>query len=428
MVSFKRLIIKNTSWLAIGDIFQMLILFTITIIVARSLGEVVYGQFAFILAFAQLWQVLAEFGLSIIAIREMSNRKSELKKLLDNFLALKLIISLATFILIIITVQFLDKPPLIKHLIYIAGGYIVFYTFTEFLRSVFRAYEKFKFEALIKISQHIILFILIINAVQQKSLSQVTYAYLWSAVYSTLITLFVIRKKFTTFSLKWDKNMIIYLLKESWPMALANMFVIVYFRIDTVMLSLMKGDQPTGWYNVAYLLIYSLAFIPYTIMNSIYPKLSQVAKTSLATTRYLYRRSLLLIAIGGVVILGIANLSIKHVIIFFYGSEFIPAIHIFYILTLAVWFAYLSHVWLYTLNALGKQSIYTAATAIGMVINLILNFKWIPTYSYWGAAWATVITELIIGLIIMTACEIALQVKHLKRKEMPLPTPEKPFK
>ena len=428
MLSFKKLLIKNTTWLAIGDIFSMAILFVITIIIARSLGDVAYGQFAFILAFAQLWQVLAEFGLSIIATREMTNHKHDLQKFLNNFLSLKLIISIITFVLIIITVQFINKPPLIKNLIYIAGGYIVFYTFTEFLRSVFRAYEKFKFEAFIKISQHIILFVLIVNAIYNHSLTQATYAYFWSAVYSTAITLVVIYKKFTHFRLAWDKKLIIYLLKESWPMALANMFVIVYFRIDTVMLSLIKGDQPTGWYNVAYLLIYSLSFIPYTIMNSIYPKLSQLAKTSLEQTRYIYRRSLLLIAVGGFIILGIANLIIKPAIIFFYGNEFTPAIQIFYILTLAVWFAYLSHVWLYTLNALGKQTFYTLATAIGMLINLWLNLKWIPAYSYTGAAWATVITEMIIALIIMIATEITIHSSSIKRREMPLPTPEKPFK
>lgn len=425
MTSFKKLLIKNTSWLAVSETISMLILFVVTVIIARSLGDTIYGQFAFILAFAQIWQVLADFGLTMIGVRELATHKENIKKYLNNFLALKLVASILTFGLIILTVQFLNKPDFIKNLIYVASGYIVLYTAAEFLRSVFRALEKFKYEAYIKISQHLILLTLIIFTASQHSLNLITWSYLIASAYSVVLTLIIIWQKISHFSLDWDSRLIKYLIKEAWPLALANVFVVIYFRIDTIMLSLMKSDQATGWYNAAYLLIFSLSFVAYVIMMSVYPKLSQLVKDSLNQAKRLYRQTLYLISLSGVLILGLSALIAKYLIPLLYGDKFLPAVTIFYILTIAVWFAYLANVWLYTLNALGRQKIYTWATALGMVLNLILNFIFIPRYSYLGAAWATVITEIIVGLIIFIACERVFKKGLIESESSPPPIIEK---
>jgi len=326
MASLKKLLIKNTSWLAVSETVSMLILFAVTAIIARSLGDTVYGQFAFILAFAQIWVVLADFGLTMIGVREFATHKKNIKRYLNNFLALKLVTSIITFGLIVLAVQFLNKPDFIKNLIYVAGGYVVLYTAGEFLRSVFRALEIFKYEAYIKISQHLILLILIILAASQHSLNLITWSYLIASAYSVIITLIIIWQRFSHFSLTWDNKLIKYLIKEAWPLALANVFVVIYFRIDTIMLSLMKSDQATGWYNAAYLLIFSLAFIAYVIMMSVYPKLSQLAKESIDKAKQLYRQTLYITGLAGILILGLSALIVKYLIPLLYGNEFLPTV------------------------------------------------------------------------------------------------------
>lgn len=418
---------KNTSWLAVSETVSMLILFAVTIIIARSLGGTVYGQFAFILAFAQIWQVLADFGLTMIAVRELSTHQDDIKKYLSNLVAIKTVICLIVFALIFVSTFFLNKPDFIRHLIYIAGAYVIVYTAGEMLRSVFRAYERFRNDALIRISQHVVLLIFIIIGVINSSLYQITWAYFYSAVFALLITVYFIQKRYTRFSIAWNKDLIKKLLKEAWPLALANIFVIIYFRIDTVMLSLIKGDQPTAWYNASYLLIFSLTFVAYVIMMSIYPRLSQLAKNSLTDMKILYRKTLLLIAFAGFSVLAIAVAISKYLIPFVYGLEFRPAIRVFFILSLAVFFSYLAQVWFYTLNALGRQGVYTWATGLGMVLNIGLNLLWIPKYSFIGAAWATVVTELVTGAIIYVACERILSNQTARPEKISLPPTTKPI-
>lgn len=416
MVSLKNILKKNTSYLAFSEGSTMLILFLISILVARKLGKTIYGQFAFILAYTQIWQVIAEFGLSMIAIKDISTNKNDLKKIISNYFSLKVVLGILTYILIIASALLLNKPLYIKELIIIAGTYLIVYTLSELLRSVFRAFEKFKYEAFIKISQHLLLLVLITWSIYQQSLTAIVWSYFIAAVYALLISIILIKKKFTYFTWQWDTKLIKNILLQAWPLALANMFVIIYFRIDTVMLSMIKGDQPTAWYNAAYLLIFSLTFIAYVLIMSVYPKLSQLAKESIIACRKLYRKTIYLMIGTGLIILGIASAIAKWLIIFVYGNEFTPAVNVFYILALAVFFSFLAHVWLYTLNALGKQIAYTISTGLGMIINITLNFYWIPKYSYLGAAWATVLTEIITGLMIFALTEYFLSKKYLKIK------------
>lgn len=423
----KKILRKNTTYLALSEGISMLILFFVSVLIARKLGQTIYGQFAFILAFAQIWQVIADFGLAMIAIRDISTKKEDTKKILSNFFSLKIVIGIFTYILIIASALLLNKPTFIKELIIIAGAYLIIYTLAELLRSIFKAYEKFKYEAFIKISQHLILLLLIIFSVYQNSLYAVVWSYFIAAIYALVISIILIKNKFTSFGWQWDKLMIKNILKQAWPLALANMFVIIYFRIDTVMLSMIKGDQPTAWYNAAYLLIFSLTFIAYVLIMSVYPKLSQLAKESFVACRKLYRQTLYLMFFAGLLILGLATAIAKWLIIYIYGIEFAPAVNTFYILALAVFFSFLAHVWLYTLNALGKQLTYTLATGLGMIINIVLNFYWIPKFSYLGAAWATVLTEIITGLIIFALVEYYLSKKFVQVKNNLQPNINKPL-
>jgi O-antigen/teichoic acid export membrane protein len=427
MINLRKILIKNTFYLALSEGISMVILFLISVLVARNLGDTVYGQFAFVLAFAQIWQVIADFGLTMIAVREISTSSQNTSKLLNNLLSLKIIIGLATYILIFASAFIIHKPFFIKELILIAGLYLIIYTTAELLRAVFRAQEKFKYEAFVKITQHLLLFILIAIAINSGNLIFIIWSYVIAASYALGLTIYLIYKKITHLSFSWDSLLINKLLKEAWPLALANVFVIIYFRIDTVMLSLLVGDQPTAWYNAAYLLIFSLTFVAYILIMSVYPKLSQLAKSSLTQCRRLYRQTLYLMFCAGFLILGLASLLAKWLIPYFYGQQFTPAIQVFYVLALAVFFSFLSHVWLYTLNALGRQSSYALATGFGVLLNIILNFYWITKFSYIGAAWATVLTEIITGLIIFSLTEYYLYKNIIHSGNQTTPILHKPI-
>ncbi len=126
-------------------------MFFLTTLIARYLGAAGYGKFSFVFAFVALFAVLADFSLSTLAIREVARNKKLARKYIDNIAVIKLILGIITFALIIIVIQFLEKTPEVKTLVYLVGIWVVIQRFTQFFQSIFRAFEKMQYEAFSKI-------------------------------------------------------------------------------------------------------------------------------------------------------------------------------------------------------------------------------------------------------------------------------------
>jgi len=111
-------------------------------------------------------------------------------------------------------------------------------------------------------------------------------------------------------------------LKRSWPFWFTGIFLAIYFRIDTVMISLMRGSAETGLYNASYRLLDALYFIPAAVIGAIFPAMSQLHVSSKAVLQKLYRKSfyyLFVIALP----MGIgATILADRLLFFIYGTEF----------------------------------------------------------------------------------------------------------
>ena len=90
----------------------------------------------------------------------------------------------------------------------------------------------------------------------------------------------------------------------------------------------------------------------------------------------------------------------REIILLIYGDAYEASIPALKILIWAVVFSFMAHSTHYTLNSINKQIIYTKATALGAILNFILNMFAIQKWSYIGASITTVITEAL-GFIIM---------------------------
>src|SRR5947208_2024013 len=81
------------------------------------------------------------------------------------------------------------------------------------------------------------------------------------------------------------------------------------------------------------------------------------------------------------------------------GSQFVPSEPALKILALALGIAFVNNAFIGALNASDRQSSFTWAAGWSVVTNLALNLLLIPTFGYLGASWATVATELVLGVV-----------------------------
>ncbi len=385
-------IVKNTLVLVISAIITRLMGAVFAIFIIRYLGDINFGKYSYVLALSGILILITDFGLNTLVIREIARNKERLKQYINNIITLKILLSMPYFLVLILLFFFTEQRDT-RILLIIIGVYTIILSFDEFFKSVFRAYEKMEYEALTRTIEKVLWVVLVLVAINYNlGLIGIALAITLSILIGFLISSFIVIKKFTKFSLVFDPKFLIYLLKESWPFLLTSIFVLIYFKIDTVMLSFMKNDAVVGWYNAAYKIIDALIIIPSIFMTAMYPVFSRYKNKEKLKKIYLQSfRYLLLLALP--ITIGIFLLADK-IILFLFTYNFFNSIAALKILIFASFLSFINYPIITILNSINKQKMGTLFTGIAALINIILNVLLIPTLSYVGAAFATVISEL----------------------------------
>lgn len=402
MSTIKNLI-KNGISLALAEMITKFLAFAMTIYIARYLQEVGFGKYSFACAFTLLFSVIADMGLSTLTIRELARDKENAGKYFVNASLIKIILSIIAFMSIFLVMNQLKYSSDTTLAVYIFGGYEIINSYNQFYRSIFRAFEKMEYETLIRVIEKVVLFLLILwITAHGYGLIEIVYAFLITSVGTFLLSLLVIIKKFIKPKYKLDLNYIKNIARDSFPFALTVIFCMIYFKIDTVMLSIMKGDEVVGWYNASYNIIDGLSpLIAGSVAGATLPLMSKyfTLQNKKEELKDIYIRSFQVVSTLGLFISIVVTIFADKIIKLLYGSGYSNAAVSLQILIWAFFIICLSTVSSSFLNATNKQTIVVIGTAIGALFNVILNFLLIPQYSLLGAAFATVVTELF-GLII----------------------------
>ncbi|MBI4128655.1 MAG: flippase, partial [Parcubacteria group bacterium] len=221
-------------------------------------------------------------------------------------------------------------------------------------------------------------------------------AYIVAAALGAVITLgatLLWLRPYVRLRLRFSPKQFTGLLHEAWPLAVSTASILVYFKVDTILLSVLVEARDVGYYNIAYKIFETILFFPALIAGLVLPLLAG-ARTERAHFQHIMRRALqsvFLVCIPAVA--GLAILS-RPVVVLIAGSEFLPASPSLEILAVALLAVFPAHILSHAIIALGKQRDSMKAYITGAVVNVGLNLVIIPLYSFIGASWTTLATEL----------------------------------
>lgn len=388
---------KNTLSLASAEIITKLLAFVLIIFVARHLQDVGFGKYSFALAFTSFFAIVSDLGLSILTIREVARDNELAGKYLGNISLFKFILSLIAFVLLVILINLMHYPPDTTLAVYIAGAYVIVTSFNQFFRSIFRAFEKMEYETLVRVFERVVIFSLVMAVIHLGyGLIEIVSAFLVGSLFGFLFSVLIVITKFIKPRFEIDLSFLKNATKEALPFGLTAIFVVIYFKIDTVMLSMMEGDAVVGWYNAAYNIIEGLsALIAGSLSFAVFPLISRYAKSSRATLKKGYIMAFQLLFAAGLTISILVTIFADKIIILFYGPGYLNSIIALRILIWAFFLICISLISSTLLNSIDKQNIVAGGTGLGALVNVVLNLILIQYYSFKGAAIATVITEVL---------------------------------
>jgi len=286
-------IAKNTGVLLVSRIASYILGFFYVMYTARYLGAEEFGTLSFALAFTGIFGVFSDLGLQQLTVREVARDKSLAGKYLGNIAVMKLILVITTYALIALTINLLGYPEQTIKVVYLVALSVIFNAFSRMFYSIFQAYEKMEYQSAGQILSSALMLAGVLFAISQ-GFSVVGFASIYFIVSMIILgyNFVICAWKFVLPKIEVDWSFWKPTIKEALPFALSGIFVVIYFYIDSVMLSLMKGNEVVGWYNAAYRFVYVLLFLPAAYCSSIYPIMSRFYKTSKDSLRFSYEKSL----------------------------------------------------------------------------------------------------------------------------------------
>lgn len=188
---------------------------------------------------------------------------------------------------------------------------------------------------------------------------------------------------------RWNGRRALELLRESWPEMAAQLVLVLLYRIDTIMVKAIKGAEAAGVYGAAVRVSEVLYFLPVALAGVALPQLVELRKRN----RLQYEKRFadyfavsLLMALAGAGVLYFAAQPIVQVLWKdrFAGSAGILMIHAWAFIPYCLGVARTQY-----LTTEGRLWANLPSVVLALVINVVLNWLWIPKWSGAGAAWAT---------------------------------------
>jgi O-antigen/teichoic acid export membrane protein len=394
MSSAKR-VARNTSLLTIGQIINYGEGAIYAILVARYLGANGLGILNLGLALTAVFGVLATFGLTMLTTREVAKDRSLASKYVANLIPMQVLLGLATIGLIVVLVNAVGYSQQTIYVVYILSVGIIVSSLSSLLLAVFQAFEQLEFQSAALVITSVVPLCGVVIAIQLH-LNVVAFALLSLLaggtgsvvglvyVYATCVRRFFVPRLEADFSF-WKG-----ILTEAWPMAATGVGVIIFFRIDVVMISVIHGTTAVGFYSVAYTLSEASLVVPTVFITSLFPVLSRLLRDSKHSFRDVCAQAIKYMIYLALPMAFFVTLWAKPIVSLLYGARFDPSVVALQIL---IWFAalmYVSAILGTALVAANLQKLGLKITIFSAVLNICLNVILIPKYSYFGASFATV--------------------------------------
>jgi len=401
--SFKKYL-ANTSWLFFERILRILISFVVTIFVVRYLGPKEFGLYSYALSFFWLFGSLSTLGLESITTREIVKYPDKKNEINGTVFFLRIAGSISAIIIIAITLFLTGEETYTAILILILSGSFLFQSFSVieyYFRGIVKAkYNAYALSVSVILSSALKVIFILIKAPLIYFVYAVVFEY--AALAFGLIAVYH-HNKLSIFNWKYSKTLASSLLKDSWPLMLSGLVVMVYMRIDQIMIKSMINVEAVGYYSAAVRLCEAWYFIPVTLCNSIFPAIVNAKNVSVEFYNNRMQKLydlLTWLAIGIAVPVTIFSSQIIQLL---FGNEFssaAPVLTIYIWAGVAVFLGVASSQYLINEN-LTRLSF--SRTFAGMIINVVLNWYLIPVYGIIGAAIATLVSYSLATFSIVTS-------------------------
>jgi len=395
-------IVDNIGWLFFDKVLRMGVGLLVGVWVARYLGPEQFGLLSFATAFVGLFGAVAGLGLQGIVVRDIvRNPSSKKEETLGTAAAMQFLGGLIAYSLILGTI-FWQRPDdaLTKALVVILGSIMLFKA-SEVVVYWFESQVLSKYTVWVQNGSFLVFAAIKVGLILYNA---PLIAFAWATLAEALMVALLLgvmlglrgpRLHHLRITLERAKS----LLKESWPLLLSGIAIVIYMRIDQIMLGQMVGNEAVGIYSAAVRISEVWYFAIGIVLASVFPNLAKhhAMNSGIITQRWVHAyRVMFWLSMTAAFLLTLASGPLVGLL---YGDDYsgaglVLSVHVWAGVNVAI-----GSVWSKWLLLENRLTIGLYGHLIGAAINGALNFILIPKHGEAGAALATLLSYWLSALV-----------------------------
>ena len=427
-MSTARKILWNTVAQMIGKTAIAIIGVIIVKMVTNFLGKTGYGEYTTAFEFLAFFGIVADLGLYTIGVREMARDEKKIPMIIGNIMTIRMIV----VVLMVITAGIAGymvpqyAGTRIPMAIFIAGIATVFNIMTSTISSVLQVHLKMQYNSWASVIGKVVnvgymAFVIYVlyphslvagtaTAMEFKDATGAAlYQLIWAGVAGNAVMYLICHyyaAKYVKIRFRFDMDFMKDVMLKALPYGVALILNTIYFRIGSVLLSVMKGPTEVGLYGVPMRMLETVGIVPLYFMNAVLPVLTRAISRKDGSHKKIIQYAYDFLVMGSwPIVAGTCVLAypfteiissrefLSNLKIGFYGSDTALQILIF-----ALAFSFINSLFGFILVADNRQTKLLIRNLFGAALTIGIDLVLIPIFGLRGAAFTNVLTEAYVAL------------------------------
>lgn len=386
--------VKASVWFTICSLAQKGVLFLTTPLFTRIMTSEEFGKYSSFMSWQEIVSIFATLNLSF---QVFNNGMIKFKKDKDGYASSMIgLMILSSSLLLTCLYIFQEKWKALTGLDGASILLMILYSLSSGVIGIWTIRNKYEFNyrpiVLLTISMVIlnpIMGLLFVTSFKNKILARIISSVIVIVVFASISLILIIKKSRKIVNLKYWK----YALKIDLPLIPHFLAVVILNSSDRIMISALAGDIYTAKYTIAY----NVATVMQIIVNSIYASLNPWIYRRMEDKAYnhIYKNMNRIIFFVWFLCL-IPMFFAREAVMILGGEQYIEAAHLVPVVSASIMVIF-NYSFFITIEMFYEKNIYTAiGTFISALINVVLNYIFIPLYGYSMAAYTTLVSYLVL--------------------------------
>ncbi len=392
-------ILKAFSWVAVGNIITKPLWMLLIIYAARKLGAEQFGVYYYALSIVLMASILVDFGFDYILIQRIAKYRNKFSDYLNAITFYRIVNFLFVLIVLLIANNlFSAKSEMQTKAIVILFIFQFTVIILTSIKNSISAIENFSaFSQMMIFEKGFLTIFGFVSLLLHPDILTFLLSLLFANVITILILVIVLFKKFNLKIIKPQKSLLSEIIKDSLPLLLMNIFVMIYFRIDVVILNYFNiGKDVIGIYGSIHRIIEMFLLIPSILMSTFYPIIIRLYDEDKNKTFQIVNTLQKIMLATSVLIALVFTVYAFELNKLMFGNEYIEG---YKGLRFIIWTIIplgLNFILGYLLISVNKQKYLALSLFVASVFNILLNIILIPKLSFVGTSITALITEIVI--------------------------------